>query len=183
MKKIRRNVFETNSSSVHTFVKGKSSKKAKMPAPFIGDGKVHVSFGEYDRGTGDDTDTPRGKLEYLVTAIGYLHDVHDEDGLDCHMYTLHWDFEDENNEDFKHRMHVLALTLMDTPEFKELNDECKKAWPEWPGLVIGEKKTGYIDHQSIPESWEGIKDQLKRQTGMTIAEWLVSDGYLDCSSD
>ena len=47
MKKIRRNVFETNSSSVHTFVKGLKKKNLEMPSTYYEDGKVHVSFGEY----------------------------------------------------------------------------------------------------------------------------------------
>ena len=183
MKKIRRNVFETNSSSVHTFVKGLKKKNLEMPSTYYEDGKVHVSFGEYDRGTGDDTDTPRGKLEYLLTALGYCHDVRDADGVECNMWNLHWDFDDDDSPEFKRRMHVLAETLMRTPEFNEIEAACKEIWPDWPGLVIGEKKTGYIDHQSVPESWEDVKNQLASDTGMTLAEWIASDGYLDCSSD
>lgn len=70
MRKIRKNVFETNSSSVHSIV---YSKEGMEPCKFKlnKDGKIEVRFGNFDK---DERiyDTQYEKLSYLITCLWYV---------------------------------------------------------------------------------------------------------------
>ena len=69
MFKIRKNVFESNSSSVHTLV---ISKQGREPSKFIPDedGYIHVDYGCFGRNY-QIYDSQYEKLSYLVTLCAY----------------------------------------------------------------------------------------------------------------
>lgn len=71
MRRVRNNVFETNSSSVHTLA---FSHNGRQPSAFkqYKDGYIRVDFGEFGK---EDAlyKTQYDKLSYLMTQLAYLH--------------------------------------------------------------------------------------------------------------
>lgn len=71
MVNIRRNVFETNSSSMHSLVISKKDKGYSYDLPVDSDGVLKIPFGEFGWGP-DILQTPIKKLSYLITDRGQL---------------------------------------------------------------------------------------------------------------
>lgn len=72
--KIRKSVFETNSSSIHSICISGSDRFSKFPNE-----KISVDFDEYGWGY-DRLDTAHQKLSYVLTSIQYYDSsVNDED--------------------------------------------------------------------------------------------------------
>ena len=79
MRKIRKNVFETNSSSVHSIV---FSTEGIEPCniPLDADGKMHIPYGEFGKEEASYTDQLT-KLSYLVSLCWYCADYDIEDEI------------------------------------------------------------------------------------------------------
>lgn len=69
MYKIRKNVFETNSSSTHSLVLSKKDRGWNFDLPVDEDGVLTVKFGEFGWGP-QVLSTPMEKLSYLITDRG-----------------------------------------------------------------------------------------------------------------
>lgn len=67
--KIRKNVFDSNSSSVHTLSISKDGLETNK-LKFDKNGYIHVDYGQFDK-THDIYDTQYEKLSYLVTLCYY----------------------------------------------------------------------------------------------------------------
>lgn len=120
---IRRSVFETNSSSVHTIQYKHITRQPSKLRIYSKDHKVHVSCSEF----GKDLciyDTQQEKLSYLVTLIAYASGAV-------------WDYDlDELYEKY---------------EF-ELLEGYIKEYCGCEGIVVTNLRKADIDHQSQPES-------------------------------
>ena len=69
---IRKNVFETNSSSTHSLVISKRDRSYDYEGLIIADGVLHISFGEYGWGPAI-LKSPHEKLSYLITDRNNIH--------------------------------------------------------------------------------------------------------------
>ena len=150
MKQIRRNVFETNSSSTHSVCISSNYNKyfdSNSLNAFIDyDNKVHVRFGEFGWEI-EDYNSPYDKLQYIVTML----------------------VETEGNN-------VSCVDdLFETDGFKLINDavadycHCDGIWIDenmemdsytWNGNThYYIEHEGYIDHQSC-EDYNSVQDFL-----------------------
>lgn len=123
MKQIRRNVFESNSSSVHTL---QISKDGLEPSKLElnKDGNIEVEFGEFGK-EHIIYDTQYEKLQYLISFIAY----------NCGFYYCSTsDLED----------------LYENYDFKEVRDAICEYTGANDIVVIGETNA-YIDHQSADD--------------------------------
>lgn len=148
--KIRRNVFESNSSSSHSLTVNKCGSTGKLEVDEY-ENKVITHFGEF--GWGYDTYTdPETKLSYLVTMLI-------ETNCDC--FSIE---ELCETDDFKAINDVVA-------EHCEcsgiLIDEeiTKKSWGDWAD------HEGYIDHQSVMNI-----TKLLNNYDCTIEEFIFDPG-------
>lgn len=127
MKQIRRNVFETNSSSTHSITYSKHYIKCtnNIEVDEI-DNKVHVCLGEFgwEIDSHEDSST---KLQYLITYVCA------QNGL-----TTWWS---EDGFDEK------VVELRSLEDFKNI-EECVKDELGCDGIEI-DSLDGYIDHQSL----------------------------------
>lgn len=122
-RKVRRNVFETNSSSTHSFSYG-GTYNDLIVNDF--DNCVHTNLGEF----GWEVETyfdSTSKLAYILVAAA---------SLTGHSFWCYDNFEEEL-ESFKN-----------TKEYQEIEEVVKRNM-NCDGIVIKDKSEGYIDHQSI----------------------------------
>lgn len=156
MKQIRRGVFETNSSSMHSLSIKKSNTYGNLPVDEY-ENKVITHFGEFGWGYDIYTD-PENKLSYLVTMLVETHG-------DCYSMEELYD-----TEDFRKINDVVA-------EYCNcdgiLIDEKLEQATSWDGKEKYEwnEHGGYIDHQSV-ESIDGLLDFY----GCTIEEFIFNEG-------
>ena len=122
MKQIRNNVFETNSSSVHSI----SIDTSGLEPSYLSknkDNKIVVKLGTFDK---DDRlyTTQDEKLSYLITCLYYILGQ---------PYTVA-EFEEDLYADYR---------------FKYIEEAvCKYANAD--GIIVTDIKDAYIDHQSVP---------------------------------
>ncbi len=155
-RQIRRGVFETNSSSMHSLTVRKEGMNGVLPVD-EGTNKVVVRFGEFGWGYDKYTD-PWNKLSYLVTMVVETHG-------DC--YSMNELYE---TEDFQKINDVVAAHCCCDGVLIE--SELKQA-ESWDGTKTYDwnEHEGYIDHQSV----EGI-DSLLKSYGCTIEEFIFDEG-------
>lgn len=79
MLNIRTSVFETNSSSCHSFTINSGKQIGKSVLPIKDDGYIYVSLGEYGWGP-EDYKYQQDKLSYLVTLVKCINHCY---GCDC----------------------------------------------------------------------------------------------------
>ena len=153
MRTIRRGVFETNSSSVHSVViVGNSDDFNDFPE--VGENKEIVSYVDYYGWKGDPLITVEDKLKYLATMIAFR------------LWEQCWDSEIRNYREDE-RFSGVTLDhdmLLQDEDYKRVNDLLIKhtGCDKW---VIARKpdsgQWGYIDHQSFYESIdEFLEDQF-----------------------
>ena len=133
MKKIRRYIFETNSSSSHSLAFSKKNRGYSYELPVDEDGVLTIPFGEFGWGP-DVLKTPIDKLSYYVTD-NYM------DGIDADK-----DWEDVV-EELKEKDWVRELIDMiktNCPYVKEVTFEKSDSYDPF----------GYVDHQSCGTSHE-----------------------------
>lgn len=167
MRQIRKNVFETNSSSTHSVsVSSKNSSYDSYDCldPFKDyDNKVYVKFGEFGWEICD-YDTPYKKLQYVVTML----------------------VETEGNNI------TCVDDLFETDGFKLINDavadycDCDGIWIdedmkldsyEWDNKThYYISHNGYIDHQSC-EDYSSVQDFLD-DYGVDITKFIFDSGVV-----
>ena len=147
MLQIRKNVFETNSSSTHSLVISNKERSYDYNLP-VEDGVLTIPFGEFGWGP-DILSTPIEKLSYLIT-----------DRID--LYDLPEDIKDDEDA-------VQAL-IMESEPICEIVDAIKYACPEVKEVrfEVGDSwhPFGYVDHQSCGTS---------REDGLSIEEIAFSN--------
>lgn len=167
MKQIRRNVFETNSSSTHSVsISSKNSKyydSTSLDAFIEYDNKVHVRFGEFGWEI-EDYNLPYDKLQYIVTML----------------------VETEGNS-------VSCVDeLFETDGFKLINDavadycHCDGIWIDddmklesytWDGKThYYIEHNGYIDHQSH-EDYGSVQDFLDDYR-LDVTQFIFDNGVI-----
>ena len=131
MKQIRRSLFETNSSSVHTLSISKvglEPSKLKLNK----DGNIEVEFAEFGK---DENiyDTQYEKLQYLLSFIAYYSGLYYGDASDLEELYERYDFREVRD----------AIC-----EYAGAND-----------IVIVGNKEAYIDHQSMYDCAVSLYDE------------------------
>ena len=157
MRQIRRNVFETNSSSSHaiSFNNSQHDLDYTQLVP-DNDGVIHCCFDEFGwgyYGLGD-TNSAKVKLNYLITQIG------ETNSCGCREYEIQNAVKEVmKTNDFKMLEEDIIRTL------KEQNINAKK-------IVVDSEQAGYVDHQSVCE----IKDILPSEC-KTYSDFIFDKGY------
>lgn len=138
MIQIRKNVFETNSSSTHSLVISKKERSYDYSLPVDDDGTLTITFGEFGWGP-ELLIAPIEKLSYLVTDRSGLYDIPEElkNADDDAIY----DFIMEESEAIKDIVEVVKSCC---PEVKEVRFELGDSWNPF----------GYVDHQSQGTSYD-----------------------------
>lgn len=158
MIQIRKGVFETNSSSMHSITfSGKELEENKMAIDY--DGYIHATFGEfgwevesyYDQGT---------KLSYLLTMAMHLNDFY----VWCCRST-----EDAERE---------IEEFMQTEDFKRISDAVGE-YAHCNGIII-DYGEGYIDHQSREY---GCLDEFLYDCGTDIINFVFGDAVVHTDND
>ena len=138
MKQIRRNVFETNSSSSHaiSFSNSKHTLDYTQLVP-DSDGVIHCWFDEFGWGYcgEDETNSAQIKLNYLVTQICETNDC--PRPWCCKEYELQ----------------EAAEAVMETDDFKMIEEDIISTLKEHgipaEKIVVEANQEGYVDHQSV----------------------------------
>ena len=132
MKKIRKNVFETNSSSSHSLAFSKKDRGYSYDLPVDEDGVLTIPFGEFGWGP-DVLRTPLEKLSYYVTDN--CPNVDEEKVWDDIIEEL------KEDEDIKK---AIDAVMFNCPQVKEITFAPASSF--YP--------LGYVDHQSCGTSHE-----------------------------
>lgn len=138
MKQIRRNVFETNSSSSHaiSFSNSKHTLDYTQLVP-DSDGVIHCWFDEFGWGYcgEDETNSAQIKLNYLATQICETNDC--PRPWCCKEYELQ----------------EAAEAVMETDDFKMIEEDIISTLKEHgipaEKIVVEANQEGYVDHQSV----------------------------------
>ena len=149
MIQIRKNVFETNSSSTHSLVISKKERSYDYHLP-VDNGVLTIAFGEFGWGP-DILSTPIEKLSYLVTDRSGLYDIPEE--LKNESDGAIYDYIMEESEAIRDIIEVVKSCC---PEVEEVRFELGDSWNPF----------GYVDHQSQGTSYED---------GLSIEEIIFSN--------
>lgn len=136
MLKIRKNIFETNSSSTHSLVISKKDRGYDYNLPVDEEGVLTISFGEFGWGP-EILKYPHEKLSYLITDRNSIH-------YDWQNPPSEKEFEYMLSQD-KRVQEIIEVVKSCCPEVKEVKYE------------FGDNKynpLGYVDHQSQGTSYE-----------------------------
>ena len=159
---IRRNVFETNSSSSHSLSLCSGSDCENKYLCCDKNNVVITSPGEYGW-NGPTLCSPDERLSYIITMV----------------------FEQYSDEPYltkKEGSRFLVYDvnkIMETPEFKEI-EKCIVENTEYTGLKFDQDfydpDYAYIDHQSFSDDYESYKDFLDYYN-LTLTDFLFDDKY------
>ena len=138
MIQIRKNVFETNSSSTHSLVISKKDREYNYALPIEDDGTLIIPFGEFGWGP-EILAAPIEKLSYLITDRSGLYDIPEE--LKNESDEAIYDYIMEESEAIRDIVEVVKSCC---PEVKEVRFELGDSWNPF----------GYVDHQSHGTSYE-----------------------------
>lgn len=161
MKQIRRNVFETNSSSSHaiSFSNSEHTLDYTQLVP-DSDGVIHCWFDEFGwwyHGE-DETNSAQIKLDYLVTQICETNDC--PRPWCCKEYELQ----------------EAAEAVMETDDFKMLEEDIISTLKEHgipaEKIVVEANQEGYVDHQSVCGIRALLPDGCK-----TYSDFVFDKGY------
>jgi len=160
MKVIRRNVFETNSSSTHSIsIKSGEINNSNLFVNYE-DNKVHVKFGEYGWGY-DKLRTQSERLSYVCTM---LVETEGKNVLSVDEFY--------NTNGFKQINDLIASKCnCDGISFGELKME-NYNWGDTNRVYLD--FDGYIDHQSC-EDYLNI-DEFLKDWNVTLEEFIFNDG-------
>lgn len=171
MKTVRTNVFETNSSSVHTVcLLPPTDADKRKPLPTDENNNVVGSFNEF--GWDGNCSTPGDKLSYLLVMIWEtLPDIAKPD--DASIFCA-------NETERKNAIEIIK----DTVGFKII-EKVLKEYGGYNGLVISSDYDGYIDHQSC-ETYETLNDFLEDwgiHDEEGIYDFIVGPSYITIDND
>ena len=161
MKKIiRKNVFESNSSSTHSFSYSNSTyNDLKVDYDNYYDNYIHTSLGEFGWEI-KDYFSSSAKLDYiLLVAANYE---------DCYLYS--WDEEQARN----------LAKFQESSLFKEI-EAVVKEYMDCDGIVLEEYSQGYIDHQSL--EYDTFEDWLYNTGASSIEDFIFGDIVLHTDND
>lgn len=159
MKQIRRNVFETNSSSTHSFSLCKGTYN-DLSVDY--DGYVHTQLGEFGWEIEDYFDST-SKLAYILLVAAHF--------SDHSFYYFRQDSSwEEEWELFK-----------ETDEFKDIEDAVKSHM-NCAGIIVDEGSEGYIDHQSL-ENYYSLTDWLSWTGADSIEDFIFGRVVLHTDND
>ena len=168
MKTIRSNVFETNSSSVHTVcLQSGDDISGVLERDYNGNALIRM----HEFGWSGSCNTPEEKLSYLCLIIHYMHK--DAPGT-------FW------CGDTKSDYCAAADFVESTPEFQRIkNAIC--SYCQYPNLKIDREdiQEGYIDHQSI-ENYTSLDDWLNDHginTDYDIYKFVIGRSYIEIDND
>lgn len=161
MKQIRRNVFETNSSSSHAISFSNSNHNLDYTQLVPdNDGVIHCHFDEFGwwySGEGD-TNSAKVKLNYLITQICATNDC-----------IRPWCCK-------KYEIQEAAESVMETDDFKMLEEDIIHTLKEQSinakKIVVDSDREGYVDHQSVC----AIRNILPDECG-TYSDFVFDKGY------
>lgn len=161
MKQIRRNVFETNSSSSHaiSFNNSKHTLDYTQLVPDI-NGVIHCHFDEFGWGYYGfgDTNSAEVKLNYLITQICATNDC--PRPWCCKEYEIQ----------------EAADAVMETDDFKMLEEDIVHTLKEHginsKKIVVDSKQEGYVDHQSVCAIRNILPDECR-----TYSDFVFDKGY------
>lgn len=145
-RKIRRSVFETNSSSTHSFTYGNTNNNLVANDE---DGCVHTDLGEFGWEVETYYDSAT-KLAYILLAAA---------NFTGHSF---WYFGDKGFDN-------MLESFKETEEYKRIEDAVRSHM-ECAGIVIDDKSEGYIDHQSLEQ---GSFDSWLYDTGASSVEDFI----------
>lgn len=161
MKQIRRNVFETNSSSSHAISFSNSEHNIDY-TQLVPDnnGVIHCHFDEFGwwySGLGD-TNSAEVKLSYLITQIYETNDCY------CPWYCKEYEIQEA------------ADAVMETDDFKMLEEDIVHTLKEQginaEKIVVDSEQKGYVDHQSVCAIRNILPDECK-----TYSDFVFDKGY------
>ena len=156
-RKIRYGVFETNSSSCHSFSYGKTFNNIYVSDV---DNCVHTELGEF----GWEIDVHREsatKLAYILLAAA--------------SFTGHsfWYFGDKD-------FNEMVESFKETEEYKRIEDAVK-VYTNCAGIVIENGIEGYIDHQSLGHN--SFDDWLNSTGAKNIEDFIFGNIVLRTDND
>lgn len=160
MRQVRNNVFETNSSSTHSFSHSKSSYNNLYPED---DGFIYVDLEEFGWGPENHYDSET-KLAYALLVAAYLTD---------HSF---WYFGKSTWEEE-------YTSFRETDLFKKIEQAVIDYLPNCIGIRLNDLTEGYIDHQSLPcggtfEAW------LQEEVGVeTVTDFIFGPIVLHVDND
>lgn len=159
MKKIiRRNTFETNSSSTHSFSYCRDCCVNDLYADEF-DNRVHTRLGEFGWEIKDYYEAS-SKLSYILLVAAH--------------FTDHWFFSyDDFNEEYE--------SFKETEHYQNI-EEAVKLHINCDGIVIEDGSRGYIDHQSL----DGCRtfDEWLNDAGVSsIEDFIFGDIILHTDND
>ena len=132
---IRKNTFETNSSSCHSIILSYKDRGYDYDLPVDSNGTFHVKFGEFGWGP-DVLRTPYDKISYYITDQIQI--------SGCNWFENEEDFEKELKEFYNNQKIVKLIEYIKSkcPQVKDVKFE------------FGSKfyKLGYVDHDSVGTS-------------------------------
>lgn len=174
MKQIRKNVFETNSSSVHSLsISGKDNYDYTQLDNYIEEDYGHNGYGKYLKINFEtfgwywdselDENSAIAKLEYILTAITCFQG-----------YNINWSSREDKEKAIKE--------VMESDDFQKFEDDVKCALSKHDihiaGIKISPDNDGYVDHQSLDYyiSPNGMYYIFARD-GITLEDYIFNKCY------
>ena len=155
MKKIiRKNVFESNSSSTHSFTYGSTFNDLTVED----DNFVHTTLGEFGWEIADYYDSST-KLAYILLVAAE--------------FTNH-------NFWYTHNIQAEFESFKDTDLFKDI-ELAVKQYVDCDGIIIDDDSEGYIDHQSL--GYNTFADWLESTGASSIEVFIFGDIVLHTDND
>lgn len=176
-KQIRRGVFETNSSSMHSLSISRVGKEYDTSIKYSihdDDNKLYIPFGEFGWGY-DRYDDSYHKLQYALTMV-FATDARDAVCADDFYNTEGFK---EINELIKEKFNCDGIVIKDRFEthsyYRTKWDDEKRGWVEDKNdLYVYLTCDGYIDHQSC-EGYSSLQDFLNSY-GITLEDFIFDPG-------
>jgi hypothetical protein len=159
MKQIRRNVFETNSSSTHSISFSKKTGLDKSELEVSMDGYIYISLGEFGWEIENYYDQRR-KLSYLVTMAAMLNGCHTK-----------WCDQDQ--------IANKITKFMESDDFERISKEIGD-YTHTNGVRLYNVE-GYIDHQSC-EDYASLDDFLS-QNDTNILDFVFGNVVVHTDND
>lgn len=158
MFQIRRNVFETNSSSTHSVSCTPGGKLAKSELEIDSDGFIHTELGEYGWEV-EDYSRQADRLSYLVTMLAEM--------CGHHCWCM-------SQEELEREIRELNESI----ELKDISEEIA-AYTGARGIIV-DVSEGYIDHQSVEFS---IMSDYLDDCGTDVLGFVFGDTVVHTDND
>ena len=156
-RQIRRSVFETNSSSTHSFTYGNTHNSLVVNNE---DNCVHTDLGEFGWEVETYCDSAT-KLAYILLAAA---------NFTSHSF---WYFGDTGFDE-------MLESFKETEEYKRI-EEAVKSYMNCDGIVIDENSEGYIDHQSL--EYNSFDSWLDDTGASSVEDFIFGNVVLHTDND